>query len=150
MTNHVHLLVTPAAPESLPRTMQSLGAAMSATSTQRTDAAERCGKGVIAPLRSSFRAHALGAADALVHPHPLYEALGRTSDERQRTYTALFDAPLAAAFVDELRAATNGGWAVGGERFKQQIAKALGRRVTPGPPGRPATEVHDKRQINLL
>ena len=40
--------------------------------------------------------------------------------------------------------------ALGSERFKQQIAKALGRRVTRRSPGRPANERDDKRQINLL
>src|SRR5262245_37292403 len=32
-------------------------------------------------------------------------------------------------FLDAVRAATNGGWALGDARFKRQIAKALGRRV---------------------
>jgi putative transposase len=90
------------------------------------------------------------ARDVLARPHPLYEGLGRTSAERRRTYAALFDAPLEATFLDELRAATNGGWALGSERFKQRIAKALGRRVTPASPGRPSNERDDKRQTNLL
>jgi hypothetical protein len=35
------------------------------------------------------------------------------------------------ALVDRLRAATNGGWALGDARFKLQIAEALGWRVAP-------------------
>ncbi|MDE2229159.1 MAG: transposase [Alphaproteobacteria bacterium] len=99
---------------------------------------------------SSWRAHALGADDALAREHPLYRALGRTAAERQQAYGALFRRPLDAAFVDELRAATNGGWALGSERFKRQIAEAMRRRVAPLPRGRPARERADKRQINLL
>jgi hypothetical protein len=39
-----------------------------------------------------------------------------------------------------------GGWALGDARFKQQIAKALGRRVVPLPKGRP--RVATQRGIN--
>ena len=39
---------------------------------------------------SSYRANALGREDALVTPHPLYYALGRTPEARQAAYRALF------------------------------------------------------------
>jgi putative transposase len=39
--------------------------------------------------------------------------------------------------VDEIRRATNGNFVLGGEHFAEQIAAALGRRVTPGKSGRP-------------
>jgi putative transposase len=99
---------------------------------------------------SSYAAHARGVSDALVAEHPLYRALGRNAAERQENYRALFRAALDEAFVDDLRAATNGGWAMGGERFKRKIAKALKRRVTPLPKGRPPKESGDGRQLNLL
>ena len=82
--------------------------------------------------------------------HALYLALGHTAPTRREAYRRLFDVALAEDVIGELRAATNGGWAIGGERFKQQIAKALGRRVTPRAPGRPADDGNDERQINLL
>jgi hypothetical protein len=66
----------------------------------------------------SYRAHALGGADALVAEHPLYRALGRTAAERQAAYRALFRGGLDETFVAALRHATNGGWALGDERFK--------------------------------
>jgi hypothetical protein len=56
----------------------------------------------------------------------------------------------AGAFVEALRAATNGGSAPGDERFKKQIAKMAGRRVAPLPKGQPAADPKDKRQLNLL
>jgi putative transposase len=182
MTNHVHLLVTPARAESVPRMMQSLGRRY----VRHVNARDRrtgtlwegryraapidseahflacCRYIELNPVRaglaahprdypwSSWRAHARGAADPLVADHPLYRALGRGAAERQKAYRALFRAELDAGFVDDLRAATNGGWALGGERFKRQIAKALRRRVAPLPPGRPPKRKPDKRQINLL
>jgi len=99
---------------------------------------------------SSYRAHADGAKDPLVSDHRLYRGLGRTAAERQQEYRALFRAKLPDSFVSALRAATNGGWALGDERFKRQIAKMAGRRATPLPRGRPAADGTDKRQLNLL
>jgi hypothetical protein len=57
---------------------------------------------------------------------------------------------LDEGFVDALRRATNGGWALGGERFKREIAAALGRCVAPLPLGRLAKPRDDQRQISLL
>jgi len=99
---------------------------------------------------SSYRAHARGAADALVSGHPVYRALGRGRDARQAAYRALFRTALEATFIDALRAATNGGWALGDARFKREIAAALGRRVTPLPKGRPPKTSDGKRQLSLL
>jgi putative transposase len=99
---------------------------------------------------SSWRANARGAEDALVSEHALYRALGRSAAARQEAYRALFRAALGEAFLDELRAATNGGWALGSERFKQQIAKALHRRVSPLARGRPRKADEGDRQKNLL
>ena len=100
---------------------------------------------------SSFRAHALGAADPLVAPHALYDALGRTPAARQKAYRALFRTALDPDFVAALRAATNGGWALGGAKFLRRVAAKSGRRVQPLPKGRPRKERKgDSRQINLL
>lgn len=99
---------------------------------------------------SSYRAHATGAADELVSPHRLFKRLGRSTAERQKEYRALFRGKANAEFVDALRAATNGGWALGGERFRRQIAKAAKRRVTPLPKGRPRKFAKAKRQFKLL
>lgn len=99
---------------------------------------------------SSWRAHALDAADALVRDHPLYRALGADAGERGRAYRALFRRSLDPDFVEALRSATNGGWALGSGRFKRRIAKALGRRVAPLPKGRPPKERDGRRRVNRL
>lgn len=70
--------------------------------------------------------------------------------ERRREYRALFRSKLDEAFVDGLRAATNGGWAQGGERFRREIAKAAKRRVAPLPKGRRRKGAKNKRQLSLL
>jgi hypothetical protein len=49
-----------------------------------------------------------------------------------------------------IRRATNGGWPLGGERFKRRLAAALARRVTPREPGRPPKQRGDSRQMKLL
>ena len=99
---------------------------------------------------SSWRAHAEGAHDPLLTEHELHRALGATPAERQAAYGALFDDALDPEFVEAVRTATNGGWALGGERFKRQIAEALGRRVTPAPVGRPPARRPDRRQGKLI
>jgi len=99
---------------------------------------------------SSHAANAAGAADPLVRPHPLYLALGTIAAARQPAYRALFDVALDDGFIAELRAATNGGWALGSERFQRQIATALGRRVTPLPRGRRKRDTAEPEQAILI
>jgi putative transposase len=99
---------------------------------------------------SSYGAHAHGAADALVAEHPLYRALGRTAAERQKEYRLRFRPPSDDQFISQIRQATNGGWPVGPDRFKRQIAEVLKCRVNPLAPGRRPAVSPDKRQLPLL
>ncbi len=89
---------------------------------------------------SSYLANGLGRANPLITPHDEYRRLGRTETERREAYRALFRAHVDEALVGEIRSATNGNYALGGNRFQAQIAKALGRRVTRGTAGRPRKE----------
>ena len=86
---------------------------------------------------SSYRANAQGESDALIQPHAVYGALGPDAASRQAAYRELFRYELEPGVVDEIRRATNGNYALGSDLFTEQIAAALGRRVTPGKPGRP-------------
>ena len=54
---------------------------------------------------SSYRANAEGAPDPLLQPHPAYPGVG--------DYGMLFDNPLDPRAVDDIRKATNGGYAAG-------------------------------------
>jgi putative transposase len=182
MTNHVHLLVTPRAADSLPRMMQSLGrryvrhvnALYRRTGTLwegRYRAAPldseayflACSRYIeLNPVRarmvarpgdyrwSSYGANTRGLADPLVVAHPLYDALGPTPGARQKAYRGLFREALDEAFLGALRAATNGGWAMGGDDFRGRLAKAVGRRVAPLPKGRPPKRQPAELQLNLL
>lgn len=99
---------------------------------------------------SSYSTNALGRADALVSPHALFQRLGRSAEARQKAYRELFRGKLDEAFVDALRATTNGGWALGNDRFRREIEKASKRRAAPLPKGRPSTSGGDEYQLNLL
>ncbi len=70
-------------------------------------------------------------------PHPLYEALGDSAEARATGYRELFRHELSPGLVDQLRAATNGNYTLGNQKFTEEVELALGRRVTPGKPGRP-------------
>jgi putative transposase len=65
-----------------------------------------------------------------------YEALGHDATARQSAYRELFVNAPDEEFVTALRRATNGGWAVGGDRFRAQVEAAAQRRAAPLPRGR--------------
>ena len=100
---------------------------------------------------SSDRAHADRAADPLVDEHAIYRAPGRADETRRKACRALFRLTLDSFFVVALRAATNGGWALGDAGFARQIADALGRLAAPSATGRPSKDRRDERQqLKLL
>ncbi|MBZ0095877.1 MAG: transposase [Sulfuricella sp.] len=87
---------------------------------------------------SSYRANAQGDANSLITPHTIYQALGTDELQRQAAYRELFRYQLEQGMVDEIRASTNGGFVLGGERFQKEIAAVLGRRTWRGRAGRHA------------
>jgi len=56
---------------------------------------------------------------------------------------------LAPDRLTEIRTATYGGFALGGERFQREIAAMLGRRTWRGRPGRPRRLEGEGGQIEL-
>jgi putative transposase len=86
---------------------------------------------------SSYRINAEGKASNLIEPHDQFARLGNSPEARRQAYRALFRDTLDEAVVNEIRAATNGGFVLGAARFQAKIAAMLGRRVNPGQPGRP-------------
>jgi putative transposase len=86
---------------------------------------------------SSYRCNAQGKADALLSSHPVYKRLGRSRAGRVEAYRALFRHALGDSIVEDLREATNKGWALGNDRFKAQLEALSRRRVSPLPRGRP-------------
>lgn len=93
---------------------------------------------------SSHRANAQGEMDACITPHPEYVGLGQTVSERCAGYREMFGADMAAEVVEEIRATTNSGYALGSKAFRLGVSRTLGRRVEPGDPGRPRREALDE------
>ncbi len=96
---------------------------------------------------SSFRTHSQGENSEVLSPHPLYLNLGKSANARQSTYRELFRNDLEPGMIDQIRKATNGNFVLGNVRFQEEIAHALGRRVTPGIAGRPLKK--KKRELRL-
>ena len=89
---------------------------------------------------SSYGENALGKPDGLVTPHQQYLQIVGSDDARREGYRNLFKAYLEPEMLNEIRQSTNCNFALGGERFKREIEEALGRRGSPGIPGRPKVE----------
>jgi putative transposase len=79
---------------------------------------------------SSYRYNALGESGLnadWISPHREYLRLGRKAGDRQAAYRQLFRAAISGNDLREIRECTHKGWALGGERFREQI-EALGQR----------------------
>ena len=169
MTNHVHLLVTPAEADSAALLMKHLGqryvqyvnrvyqrsgtlweGRFRSCLLQTEDYVLACYRYIeLNPVRaglvnhprdyrwSSYGANALGKVDNLLTPHEQYLRIERTDTARREAYRALCKAHLEVEMLDNIRQSTNGNFALGDERFKKQIEKALGQRARRGKPGRP-------------
>lgn len=87
---------------------------------------------------SSYASHAFGAQDGVVTLDPQYLALEQTAEERQLRYRALFVPPLEDRQLEEIRQTVNRGWPLGGERFKDDIERALQMAARPPKRGRPS------------
>jgi putative transposase len=87
---------------------------------------------------SSYRAHAEGRDDPLVTEHWIYQALGRDNTEQRSAYRALFKSQIEEQTLREIRDTLQKGWVLGSERYKNEIAALVSRRVQPLPKGRPA------------
>ena len=91
---------------------------------------------------SSYRVNAQGETSDLLIPHAVYLRLGSDEKGRQAAYRALFHREMDGLLLEEIRQATNGNYALGSQRFVEQVEYALGRRASRGMPGRPANTQH--------
>jgi putative transposase len=78
---------------------------------------------------ASYRVNGELRASALVTPHDSYIALGAAAGQRATAYRRLFAFDLDEEDLKAIRSAANGGFALGNQRFKDEIAAMLGRRV---------------------
>jgi putative transposase len=86
---------------------------------------------------SSYHYNAYGEPNALLTPHQLYKELGMTVEEQQTHYRKLFKVSLDREDDHAIRTAACFSMPLGGNRFIQQIEKALGRRIGHSKRGRP-------------
>ena len=100
---------------------------------------------------SSYLTNAGSKRVSFITPHAEYVRLGRNCEEQRRVYRALFDVSLSSERVAEIRAATNGNFALGDKAFKNAVAAALGTRAERGRPGRPSrVSLCNADQLDLL
>jgi putative transposase len=86
---------------------------------------------------SSYSCNGEGHANTLINPHQNYTSMGDSSGERCAAYRDLILSRINEESITQIRQATQGNYVLGDDRFKKEIAQALGRRVAPGQPGRP-------------
>ena len=86
---------------------------------------------------SSYQVNGMGKVSDLCTPHQEYLSLGKEPSERQKNYRELFVQQVEGELLEEIRASTHKGMAVGNDRFKEQIEKLTGRRLKPNKRGRP-------------
>jgi len=78
---------------------------------------------------SSYRVNAEHRPSTLIVPHQEYIGLGTTPEQRAAAYRRSTLPGMDPADLREIRLAANGGFALGNDRFKAEIAEMLGRRV---------------------
>ena len=89
---------------------------------------------------SSYRHNALGEGGENLDwltPHAAYLALGSQGADRQSAYRQLFRVAIPCQELKDIRECTHTGWAMGSERFKQEIERLGGRRAESKGVGRP-------------
>ncbi|QRV22478.1 transposase [Marinomonas foliarum] len=93
---------------------------------------------------SSYRFHAQESLDLqseLWQPHELYLKLSFQQETRAKRYQALFKYHIPEEELGRIRSATHSDMALGNDRFKEEIEKLTGRRVTPRKRGRKPSQM---------
>lgn len=80
---------------------------------------------------SSYHANALGQTDMLVTPHSDYMAIDKNPHARQQIYRGYFKTHIDDKQLTDIRLCTQKGWALGSERFKEEVEKLTKRRTRP-------------------
>ena len=80
---------------------------------------------------SSYQANGLGKATKYWRPHRIYRELGESIEDCACAYRELFRGHIEMLELQVIREATNQGVALGSDRFKKEIERLAGRRVSP-------------------
>jgi putative transposase len=84
---------------------------------------------------SSYEHHVLGRTDPLIRDHPVFESLGCTLRGRCSAYAEMFENQLDETTLSAVREATNKGWPVGDQAFRERVEAMSRRRARPLPKG---------------
>jgi len=76
-------------------------------------------------------------------PRPEYLRLARSAADRQAAYRLLFRAAVSNDDLREIRECTHKGWALGSERFKEEIERLTRRPTVSKGVGRPRKEIEE-------
>jgi putative transposase len=98
---------------------------------------------------SSYNGNAGVAANELLTPHPEYLALAEDEAARRRVYEGFFAVGDDPAFLAEIRDATNGGFALVGEKLKSTLPPDAQRRLKRRPPGPAGAPTEDELRAQL-
>ena len=90
-----------------------------------------------------------GATSAWLSPHPQYDALGRDKNAKQAAYRQLFRETVTDIELNAIRDATNYGWALGNDRFREEIESLGARRAVSKGRGRPRKIMSDSGDIGV-
>jgi putative transposase len=145
MTNRVHLLCTTERRGGVSQMMQALGRRYVRYINACTDMVAEAQ----AYRWSSYRCNALAQPDPLISPHPTYQALGKSTEERAATYRQLCEDCIDAEDLAAIRAHIEQERALGSTRFQDAIEAALKRSVRLRGPGRPRKPKSDRTE-NVL
>lgn len=83
-----------------------------------------------------------GLNDNWLVPHDEYLWLGQTSIERQNVYQQLFVTELDHSDLAQIRECTHKGWALGSQRFVEEIERLGSRQASSKGLGRPKKEIN--------
>ena len=89
---------------------------------------------------SSYASNAEGENNTLITSHEVYSQLDVNESERQLAYRQLFRLGISKTDLGALREATNKGWVLGSDRFREEIERLSGRRSVAKLRGRPKKE----------
>jgi putative transposase len=86
-------------------------------------------------LWSSYAVNSGARSDPSISPHPEFLALATDPQKCHVSYRALFGEGIDEALLQAIRDATNTGYPLASEAFKNTVIAPLGRKTAPGKPG---------------
>jgi len=90
------------------------------------------------PSDYSWSSHAVNSGerpDAFISPHPEFVALAADTNRRHASYRDLFENEIEEPLLAAIRDATNSGYPLASDTFKNTVLAPLGWKTAPGKPG---------------